>query len=114
MKIHRLIFRRNPQKYDWVFAYLQSHISLKPSQFLWSRLRAYLQSLPQDYGMSSAPHFMVEGMWKWAFPFIFLITISLGAYIGFKFADNLKHYNEPEYIYQLEPISPELEMPIDM
>ncbi len=113
MKIHRLISRRHPQKYDWVLAYLQSHVYLKPSQFLWSRLRAHLRSLPEEYGLSSAPRFMVAGVWRWAFPLIFLITISLGAYIGFTFADNFKHFNEPEYIYQLEPISPELEMPID-
>ncbi len=113
MKIHLRKYRRNRQEYDWVLSYLQSHISLTPSQFLWSRIRAHLLSSQKEHAVPSDSGFMIAGVWRWAYPLIFFLSLSLGAYIGFKFADDYKNYNEPDRIYQLEPIPPEFEMPID-
>lgn len=113
MKIHLFKSRLDRQKYDWVLTYLQSHFTITPNPFLWTRIRAQLASLPKPDPAAARIHFTKAWLWRWAFPFIFIITLSLGAYIGFKFADNYKNYHSPEQMYHLEPVTPEAEILID-
>lgn len=93
------------KKYDWVFEHLKSDVKPEVSPYLWTRIKARLES-QQDFEQEPA-HFFSGALLslRWSLSFLLIISVSCAVFIGIELSRdfrNLIHRPDNLRIYQMK------------
>ena len=97
--------RIRSNKYDWVFEHLKSEVKPDGSPYLWTRIKARLES-QQNFEQQPA-HFFSEALLslRWSLPFLLIVSVSCAVFIGVELSRdfrNLIHHPDNFRIYPLK------------
>ncbi len=102
------------KKYDWVFQHLKSRFMLEASPYLWTRIKANLES--GEIARGDRGNFLSEGILslRWALPFLLVISVSFAVFIGVKLSRDFdKFVQNPDKFYTYEVQEPDSDFLMD-